>query len=123
MHYLLTIGSDLHPIRWHPPRSLCYDLATPEKKGYMMPAFFDSLPFEVAAVLFVSIVYGYWMWSRFRAGRLDALFSSGLIICFQLLSTASTDNPGLALVATIYHAALVGAIYTAAKGVSRAPAR
>jgi hypothetical protein len=88
-----------------------------------MPAFFDSLLFEVAAVLVVSALYGYWMWSRFRAGRLDALVSSGLIICFQLLSATGTEYPGLALVATIYHAALVAAICTAAKGISRTPAR
>lgn len=84
-----------------------------------MPAFFESLPFEVAAVLVVSAVYAFWMWTRFRAGRLDALFSSGLIVCLQLLSVAHTDNPALALIATFYHGALVGAVYTTAKSMPR----
>lgn len=82
-----------------------------------MPVFLDALPVQVVVVLIVSCIYGFWLWTRFRAGRLDALFSSGLIICLQLLSINRTDNPSVALVATVYHAALLVAIYSAAKGI------
>jgi hypothetical protein len=87
-----------------------------------MPAILESLPFMAAAVLVVSAVYGFWMWTRFRAGRVDALFSSGLIIGFQLLSVPHSDNVPLALVAAIYHAALVGAVFTFTRGYIRSKA-
>jgi hypothetical protein len=79
----------------------------------------NSLPITVALVVVVSIAYGGWLWSRFRAGRLDALWSSAGIICFQLMFAFKTADPLLALVATVYHIALVAAVFSASKGVRK----
>ena len=80
----------------------------------------NSLPFTVAAVLVVSVVYGYWLWSRLRIGRYDGLATSAVIICMQFMYAFRTDNLALALVAMMYHIALVVAVFSASKGMSKA---
>jgi hypothetical protein len=74
----------------------------------------------LAIILVVSAVYTWWLWSRLRIGRYDALFCSVGIICFQLIAAFTTQNPPLALVATVYHAALVGGVFTASRGLKKA---
>jgi hypothetical protein len=74
----------------------------------------------VAVILLVSAVYTAWLWSRLRIGRYDALFCSVGIICFQLMAAFTTQSPPLALVATVYHAALVGGVFTASRSLKRA---
>ncbi|MFL5734850.1 MAG: hypothetical protein ACJ78Q_16965 [Chloroflexia bacterium] len=73
----------------------------------------------LAAILVVSAVYTAWLWSRLRIGRYDALFCSVGIICFQLMAAFTTQNPPLALVATAYHAALVGGVYTVSRSLKK----
>ena len=79
----------------------------------------NSLPITVAVVLVVSIVYIGWLWSRLRIGRYDALFCSIGIICMQLIASFNTTNPPLALLATAYHAALVGAVFTVSRSLRK----
>jgi hypothetical protein len=85
-----------------------------------MPNVMNSLLFEVAAVLVVSAAYGWWLWTRFRVGRYDGLCCSAGIVCMQLISAFQAQNPPLALVATMYHVALVGAVFTASRSLARA---
>ena len=84
-----------------------------------MAEIFNSLPIMVAVVLIVSVAYTAWLWSRLRIGRYDALFCSLGIICFQLLAAFTTKDPPLALIATVYHAALVGAVFTASRSIPK----
>ncbi len=79
----------------------------------------DSPVVIAVLVVIVSAVYAYWLWSRFRIGRYDALWSSGIIICLQLIYAFRAENPPLALIATAYHAALVAAVFTASKGLAK----
>jgi hypothetical protein len=80
----------------------------------------ESPPFMVAIILLVSAVYTWWLWSRLRIGRYDAIFCSIGIICFQLMAAFTTQNPPLALVATMYHAALVGGVFTVSRSLKKA---
>ena len=85
-----------------------------------MAQLMESPPIMVAIILVVSAVYTGWLWSRLRIGRYDALFCSVGIICFQLIAAFSTQNPPLALVATVYHAALVGGVFTVSRSLKKA---
>lgn len=78
-----------------------------------------TLPIEIALVLLVSGLYGFWIWSRLRVGRYDALFCSVGIIFMQLISTFRADNPAAALFATGYHIALLFAVYSVNKGLQK----
>ena len=84
-----------------------------------MADLFSSLPIMVAVILVVSVAYIAWLWSRLRIGRYDALFCSLGIICFQLIAAFSTQDPPLALIATVYHAALVGGVFTASRSIAK----
>jgi uncharacterized YccA/Bax inhibitor family protein len=79
----------------------------------------ESPPIMVAVIILVSAVYTWWLWSRLRIGRYDALFCSIGIICLQLIAAFSTQNPPLALVATAYHAALVGGVFTVSRSLGK----
>jgi membrane-anchored protein YejM (alkaline phosphatase superfamily) len=85
-----------------------------------MSQLMQSPPIMVAVILLVSVVYTAWLWSRLRIGRYDAIFCSVGIICFQLIAAFTTQNTPLALVATMYHAALVGGVFTASRSLKKA---
>ena len=85
-----------------------------------MAQLIDSPAIMLAVILVVSAVYTGWLWSRLRIGRYDALFCSVGIICFQLIAAFSTQDPPLALVATVYHAALVGGVFSVSRGLRKA---
>jgi hypothetical protein len=85
-----------------------------------MPDIFNSLPMQVATVLIVSLIYGFWLWTRLRIGRYDALWCSALITSMQFMSAFRSEDPPLALIATFYHAALVVAVFSASRGLRKA---
>jgi hypothetical protein len=85
-----------------------------------MSQLLESPPIMVAVILLISVVYTGWLWSRLRIGRYDAIFCSIGIICFQLIASFTTQNPPLALVATVYHAALVGGVFTVSRSLKKA---
>jgi hypothetical protein len=78
-----------------------------------------TLPLEVALVLLVTGLYGFWIWSRLRVGRYDALFCSVGIIFMQLISSFRAQDTWAALAATGYHIALVCAVYSISRGMQK----
>jgi hypothetical protein len=85
-----------------------------ERVGFVMSEFSLSLP-EVIILVFVCAAYAAFLWVQFRAGRLAVLWSCIGVIFIQAASAFSATNMPASIAAAGFHAALVGAVFTASR--------